>query len=110
MRFQKDSHAIQAALAKGKDLPAWLDDEPILSYFGNFCLAAFDDLSTCRHDGGFIPWSAIVLYSQHRRLDPDLAEGFVRVIRGADERYLGYIERERDKKRAAENRPPKRRR
>lgn len=92
---------IDTALAKGRDLPPWVHDEPELYRGDDFFLSAFFDLGTCRSltEGGAgpIPWTAIVDYADRAGLVPDVAAGFVRVIRSMDSVYLEWFGKKQKK-------------
>lgn len=67
---------------------------------------AYSELSTCRSGGfsvGPIPWMAMVHWCEYHRLEPDVADHLIAVIREVD---AVTLRRERSK---AKNQNPKRR-
>jgi hypothetical protein len=68
-----------------------------------FYMKAFHDLSTCRSSGmsmGPIPWTAMVTYADRYRLDYDVAEAFVDIMRSMDAAYLVHHSEQQEKKAA----------
>jgi hypothetical protein len=102
---------IQAALNYGRELPAWAKDPPIKAPGDEFYLAAFRQLSTCRHVGeqiGPIPWVAIVEYARHCRLDDDVADVFVQAIMAMDAGYMEDQHRQMEQARREADRKARR--
>lgn len=96
---------VRVAIAKGRDLPQWYVDEPLLLPTSEFFLNAFADLSTERQMGmglGPIPWSVTQLYAERKQLDPQMTEAFVTVIRTMDAAYLDWHAQEAEKQRQRE--------
>ena len=93
--------SIETALAKGRELPPWAQNEPELYRGDDFFLTAFFDLGTCRfitdNGPGPIPWTAMVEYADRAELFPDVAAGFVRVIRSMDTVYLEWFGKKQKK-------------
>ncbi len=101
LRFQRDGWAIEVADARGQPLPKWFIDRPESTPEDDFYLKAFWDLSSTRSIGfgvGPIPWDQIVSYADRMGLEPDIAQGFVRIIQALDGTYLIWQEDERKKK------------
>lgn len=97
MKFQRDGFSVEAAEEKGRPLPDWYLEEPLITGTAGWFLDAFWDLNTCRSIGmglGPIPWAHIVSYAAWSRLDHDLELIFVRVIRAMDVTYLGQVEKQ----------------
>lgn len=91
---------MQAAQAKGRDLPTWYTEEPCLLPGDEFYMKAFWDLGTGRAIGfaiGPIPWRDIVEYADRHKLDEDVAGAFVYVIREMDAKYLAHVAEKQDK-------------
>lgn len=81
---------------KGRELPQWYLDEPVLLPSDGFYLKAFGELNTCRGPTGFgiseIPWTAIVQYGHHVGLEDDMIDALVVVIRKMDEKFRSWHE------------------
>lgn len=87
MRYQRDGFSVEAAKKKGRPLEAdhWFHDKPELPFGADFFFNAYRDLQTCRHpDGGAIPWTAAMEYSDRKALGAGLAEALWGVIRLLD--------------------------
>lgn len=51
-------------------------------------------MDTCRSSGlsiGPIPWTVIVQYAEYAKLDEDIIEAFVRIIRIMDDAFLKEV-------------------
>src|SRR5690606_30486884 len=101
----KEKFSIDAAAEKGRKLPEWYLNEPVLSPGEDFYLKAFRDLTTCRSYSvslGPIPWRDILLYAEYSGLEEDVIEPFIFIIRHMDDAYLKWSdsENERDKPKA----------
>lgn len=110
MRYERDGFSVESAIAKNRPLPAWYEDEPELESSDVFYLKGFHDLSTCRSIGmgmGPIPWRDIIEYAGFYRLDEDITEAFVDIIREMDTAYLGWHSEERERKRKLDERTAK---
>ena len=114
MRYERDSFSIDAAIRKNRPLPDWFMDEPEIEPQDRFFIKAFFDLDTCRSVGmdiGRIPWSIIVQYSDRYKLDEDVSEAFVDIIREMDNAFLKWNLGERERHKALNtpkgNRRPK---
>lgn len=74
-------------------MPDWYNNEPYIEAIDAFYMKAFYDLSTCRTSGmsiGPIPWTAMVLYADRQRLDWDVTEAFIDIIRQMDNSFVDY--------------------
>lgn len=101
LRCTRDNFSIEAAAEKGRDLPDWYYEEPELLSGDEFYLRSFYDLHTCRAVGmdlGPIPWNVTVQYAYHHKLEEDLIEPFVLIIRSMDSAYRDWMEGERKKR------------
>jgi hypothetical protein len=68
-----------------------VDEEPETQPLDYFFLTAFDDLNTCRHDGGPIPWRDIMVYGkEYVGLDHFTLKSFVLVVREMDRVFLDW--------------------
>ena len=103
MRYERDGFSVEAALAKGRALPQWYLDEPEVTSDDNFFIAAFSELSTCRHQRD-IPWNCIIEYASYHELDREMTRAFVYVIRMMDRALLKWQDDEREQKRRANQR------
>ena len=84
---------MEAAIAKGRDLPSWYKEEPELEPGDEFYLAAFYELSTTRAQGfgtGPIPWDQIVSYSDRMEFDAEMSAIFHQAIRTLDNAYVKW--------------------
>jgi hypothetical protein len=82
---------VEAAIAKGRDLPDSYLKEPIINPGDEFYLHAWFELDSERSSGmsiGPIPWSKIVEYGIFHGIDRDVLEPFIQVIRQMDAAYL----------------------
>ena len=84
--MKEKEFSIQAAIEKGRPLPEWALNEPILSPGDNFFISAYFDLSI----GEPIPWIDRMRYADRKGLDPDVAEAFSHIIRELDSVYLTW--------------------
>ena len=107
LKYAEDGWQIETAIAKKRPLPAWAENEPD-SYPGDiFYLTAFNELSSCRTFGeitGPIPWDKIVEYACYKKLEYEMIEPFVFIIRGMDNTYLDWIAEKQRKKTEATKR------
>lgn len=53
-------------------------------------MEAYADLATCRVPQGAIPWTAAMLYADHKGLEPDVREIMWRVVRMLDATELAW--------------------
>lgn len=83
-----------------------MDDEPIIHPLDGFFMRSFEDLNTCRHDGGPIPWRDIMVYGKEVGLTASTLKGFIRIIRGMDNTFLKW-HADKDKARAGRVKKPK---
>ena len=93
MRFSKEEFFIEASIRKGRKLPEWYVNEPRIQPIDKFYIKSFWDLNTCRPVGmdiGSIPWTAIIKYADWYRLEKDVADAFVDIIRSMDEEFICY--------------------
>lgn len=91
---------MQAAQAKGRELPTWYMEEPCLLPGDEFYLKAFWDLNTERAIGfsiGPIPWKSIVEYATWSQLADDVARTFVYTMREMDSAYLKHVADKQEK-------------
>ena len=82
-------------MEKGRALPGWFLEEPLVLPGDDFYLQAFRDLNTCRDVGwniGPIPWRDVVAYSSVQGLDAESTRLFIEVIRTMDQGYLIWRE------------------
>lgn len=82
---------MEAAIAKGRELPDWVDKEPVILPGDEFYIQAWFELDTCRQVGmdlGLIPWDKIVFYGQFHGMEEDVLEAFIQIIRQMDGAYL----------------------
>lgn len=91
MRLARDGFQIEAAKAKNKPMPEWVNEEPEIQPLDAFFIQAFDDLNTCRHDGGAIPWRDIMVYGkEYVGLDNLTISSFVKIMREMDSVFLKW--------------------
>ena len=91
MRLQRDGFSVEAAIRKGRPLPEWYEDEPVIDPADIFYLKSFYDLSTCRSSGmgiGPIPWTAMSRYVEYYKLAWDVAEAFIDIMREMDGAFI----------------------
>ena len=84
-------------------MPEWYLNCPDIFPGDDFYLTGFWELSSCRQFGdviGPIPWNLAVEYALWHRLDRDMTNVFVAVIRSMDETYLEWLRE--DQKRQTE--------
>ena len=101
MRYQRDGYSVEAAIRKGRSLPAWylLWTEPLPG--DDWFMGAFWDLSTERPIGmgsGPIPWSALLRYAAYAGLTPGTMLLFRTVIHAMDREYLKWQEAQQESK------------
>ena len=115
IRYKRDYYSVQAAQEKGRDLPAWFLECPLLGPFEDFYIEAFWQLTTCRAvtDAylGAIPWRDIVAFADLHDMDPEMFALFQHVIMAMDGAYLAkQAEAAKNKKPSGDDPPsPKRR-
>lgn len=100
MRYNRDRFSVDAAKRKGRPLPDWYLDEPVIEASDMFYIKAFYDLNTCRSVGmgmGPIPWRDIISYAHFYQLDEDIVEAFVDIIREMDDAFLKWQSDEQEK-------------
>lgn len=90
MKFAKDGFQVEAAEAKGRDLPDWFLEEPMVMENETFYLSAYYDLFTCRfYEGGGIPWDKIKDYAEnYLELESNHIEVFIEMIYVLDAEYM----------------------
>lgn len=101
LRYSRDSFSVEAAVEKGRPLPDWYLQEPVLQGADGFYLRAFWDLSSCRPSSfsvGPIPWNLIVQYAERYGLDEDIVESFIYIMRAMDKVYLDWVDKELENK------------
>lgn len=97
LRYARDSFSVEAAAEKGRELPQWFLEEPVMQGADSFYMRAFWDLSSCRNIGmstGPIPWNIIVTYGERYGLDEDTLETFIYVMRSMDREFLHWCDEE----------------
>ena len=96
LRYERDGFQVEAARAKGRELPEWFSRQPPLEPGDDFWLSAFFELHTTRNaDGGPIPWDCIREYGVHAGLDADLIRTLIAVVRAMDIAFLGWRQQQR---------------
>jgi hypothetical protein len=96
---------VQAALDKGRDLPAWYLDEPQLNEGDDFLIQAFWLLLTeapMTEGVGFIPWSKCVAYGERAGLTTDVIDKlFIPIMQQMNDVYakwqLDALKKQRDR-------------
>lgn len=99
MDMSEKDFVVKSALAKGRPLPAWVDNEPELFDGDEFYIQAWYELDTCRQVGmdvGMIPWDKIVLYGQFHGLENDVLQAFIQIIREMDAAFMKRKEQKRE--------------
>ena len=84
-------------MSKGRDLPDWYLDCPVLLPGEEIYYEAFWILNTCRPSGfsiGYIPWTAIRQYVDELQLDAEVTRFITKVIMAFD---VEYVKQENDK-------------
>lgn len=106
MEYSEKEYSLKAGAAKGRPLPDWALNEPLLYRGDDFFLTAFYELDSCRQvtDGGPgpIPWRDKILYANVAELDTEMTAAFTAIIREMDAAYLKWARR----KHAAATKPP----
>lgn len=100
MEFQDKQYSLESGIAKGRPLPQWALNEPEVYPGDYFYINAFYELGTCRTIGlsiGPIPWNRIVQYADRFKLDEDLINPFVDIIREMDDAYIEEINKKKPK-------------
>jgi len=95
LQYQDKEFSIESAILKGRPLPEWYLDEPVLNPGEDFYIKGFYELGTCRTMGmsaGPIPWRDIIAYSNFNNFDKELTNHFTRIIMGMDTSYLKYLD------------------
>ncbi len=86
MELSEKEFSIQAAIEKGRKLPDWYINEPVLYPGDVFFISAYFDLS----DGNPIRWIDRVRYAERKGLEPDVVEMFNHIIRELDHVHLSW--------------------
>lgn len=97
MRLSRDGFAVDAALAKGRELPEWYINAPEIPEGAEIFFQHFYDLTTCRQFGdqpGPIPWLAIAQYADHHGYVGAAKEIVIQVMRDMDNTYLEWTAKE----------------
>lgn len=97
MRLSRDGFSVDAAIAKGRELPEWYLDAPELPPGAEIFFEHFYDLTTCRsfsQGPGPIPWLAIAQYAEHWGYAGAARDVLFRVIRDMDNAYLEWSNKE----------------
>ncbi len=105
-RLSRDGFSIEAAIAKGRDLPDWYLDEPEVLPGDQFYMQAFFELSTCRNYSAMgdmlpIPWTAIVHYGNLHGLKGLMLDHFCTCVRAMDNAYMDWRRESQEKAKRA---------
>lgn len=98
--YSDKGFSLESAIAKGRPLPKWAENEPVLCPGDEFYIKAFFDLSSCREVGmgiGPIPWRDILTYAIFFGLEEDLIDPFIQIIREMDSGYLKWQDQHQKK-------------
>lgn len=90
-KLESQAFSIESGIEKGRPLPDWYLDEPVLEQGDVFYIIAFGELNTTRSTGmgvGSIPWDTIVRYGVFHKLDEELLKVFIPIIMGLDRKLL----------------------
>lgn len=104
MRLSRDGFAVDAALAKGRELPEWFTNAPEIPEGAEIFFQHFYDLTTCRQYGdqpGPIPWLATAQYADHHGYVGSAKEIVIQVIREMDNTYLEWSAKEINRRQRA---------
>ena len=72
-----------------------------------FFIRAFDDLNTCRSDGGAIPWRDIMVYGrEHIGLDDITIRSFIMIMREMDREFLKWHNKKETMKKSKRSAKP----
>lgn len=95
MRFKRDGFSVESAIAKGRPVPDWYENEPGLLPGDDFYLAEFWELDTTRQRGGGV-LSPIATTEIERRaerrhgFEGDVLLLYERVLRALDDAFLTW--------------------
>ncbi|UFK26770.1 hypothetical protein [Roseobacter phage RDJL6] len=106
MRLERDGFSIEAAIEKGRALPEWYVNEPVVPPADEFYLRAFYELITGRNSDGRIPWRDIEDFAERSGLEEDLIAPFKEIMRALERTFSAWIKGEQDRltrQRQAEN-------
>lgn len=85
-------------MAKGRSLPEWYVNEPIIPAAEEWYLKAFYELITGRNADGRIPWRDIDDYAERSGLDEDVVVAFRFIMRALERTFSGWLDDERARK------------
>ncbi len=91
-------------MERGKSLPDWVLDEPVLEPFEEFYISGFYALITERRGGVCIPHSEIVNFGERSGLNSAMLVVFTTIIWKLETAYNSWAKGEQDKH-AAMNKP-----
>jgi hypothetical protein len=97
LRYQRDGFVVDALLERGKPLPDWVLDEPVLEQFEDFYIRAFYCLITERRGGVCIPHSEIVTFGERSGLSSAMIGTFTTIIWTLETAYNTWAKGEQDK-------------
>lgn len=98
-KYHSDGFSVQAAIAKGRELPEWYYNEPDIDIAEEYLLKIFCDLDTCRRfSPGPIPWTDIVHYIDRLDYGNELSGTIEKIIRLVDTEFLSILDKEKPKK------------
>lgn len=84
--IQRKKFFHRVSLEKGRDLPNWYYDEPVLNPGDDFYINAFWEIS----NGEPISWMERVLYASRKGLDDSLIDAFSIIIKELDVKYQSW--------------------
>ena len=96
-----EARIIEQAKANKMPLPDKIANAPSLQAGLQFYHRAFNDLHSCRSGGmseGYIPWTAVLVYSKQYALDSDEFERLLTLVRRMDLEYLKHREKKLKRK------------
>jgi len=98
LRLERDGFSIEAAIEKGRSLPDWYVNEPIVHPVNEFYLKAFYELITGRNTDGRIPWRDIEDYAERCGLDEDMVPPFKEIMRSLERTFSEWLSGEQDRR------------
>jgi len=97
LRLERDGFSIEAAIEKGRELPSWYVNEPVVPPVDEFYLRAFYELITGRNSDGRIPWRDIEDFAERRGLDEEVIPSFKEIMRALEGTFAVWIKGEQDR-------------